>query len=197
MSTHCARAYHRSMRIQRIALALVAFTFLVLAPAAVAAGKSTTYAPPGKAGSSEYSEVVPASGGNVAPPSNGGGNTNAAQISALGSGKAGVDKLSKLGKAGAAAAVFAQATAPVASTHGLGSPTSGGATTGSTGTPGHHVSVLASSSGGSGASAIGQLLDGSDAGGIGVFLPLLLAFGLGAAVTVSVQRARRGRQPPA
>ncbi len=57
--------------------------------------------------------------------------------------------------------------------------------------------VLASSSGGSGLSAIGHLLDGSDAGGLGVFLPLLLAFGLGAAVTVSVQRARRGRQPPA
>ncbi len=180
------------MRIQRIVLALVALAFLASAPAALA-GKSTTYAPAGKAGSSEYSEVVPASGGNVAPPSTGGGNTTATQISALGSGKAGVHKVAKLGKAGAAAAVFAQATAPVASTHGFGSPTAG-----STGTAGaHHVSVLTSSSGGSGVSAIGHLLDGSDAGGLGVFLPLLLAFGLGAAVTVSVQRARRERQPPA
>jgi len=177
---------------RRVVPAVVAFAFLASAPAALA-GKSTTYAPPGKAGSSEYSEVVPASGGNVAPPSSGGGNKTAAQINAIGSGKTGVHKLAKLGKTGAAVAVFAQATAPVAS-HGFGSATSGSST--GRGTE-HHVSVLASSSGGSALSGVGHLLDGSDAGGIGVFLPLLLAFGLGAAVAVSAQRVRRGRQPPA
>jgi hypothetical protein len=188
------------MGIRRIVAVLVAIACLVPAPAALA-GKTKTYAPPGKAGSSEYSEVIPAAGGNAAPPSSGGGNTTPAQISALGSGKAGLHKLSKLGKAGAAAAVFAQATAPVASTHGLGSATPGsGGTLGNTDTTAgshHHVVVLTAYSGGSGLSAVGHLLDGSDAGGIGVFLPLLLAFGLGAAVTVSVQRVRRGRRPPA
>lgn len=191
MIARCGRAYHRVMRMRRIFLAAVAVAYLASTPAALA-GKATTYAPPGKAGSSEYSEVVPASGGNVAPPSSGGGNKTAAQINALGSGKTGVQKVAKLGKAGAAAAVFAQATAPVASTHGLGSTTSG---SGGTGT--HHASVLVVSSGGSGLSAIGHLFDGSDAGGLGLLLPLLLAFGLGAAVTVSLQRVRRGRRPSA
>lgn len=184
------RAYHRTMRIQRIVPALVAVGCLVWAPPAVA-GKTKVYAPPGKAGSSEYSEVIPAAGGNVAPPSSGGGNATSAEISALGSGGAGISKLGKLGKAGAATAAFAEATAPVPSPHGFGSPTSG-----STGTT-PNGSVAANSASGSAPSALSQLLEGSDAGGIGVFLPLLLAFGLGAAVTVSVQRVRRGRRPPA
>lgn len=185
----CVQPYHRSVRIQRFMPAAVAIICLAAAPVAHA-GKTKVYAPPGKAGSSQYSEVIPAAGGNVAPPSSGGGNTTAAQISSLGSGKAGLRKLGKLGKAGAAAAVFAEATAPVPSRHGFGVTRAG-----TTGT--RPVTVLATSTGGSGLSALGHLLDGADAGGIGVFLPLLLAFGLGAAVTVSVQRVRRGRQPPA
>lgn len=184
------------MRIQRIAPVVVALACLAWAPSALA-GKTKTYAPPGKAGSSEYSEVIPASGGNVAPPSSGGGNTTAAQISALGSGKAGVRKLDRLGKAGAEAAQFAQATAPVASTHGFGSTTSGGTAAGSTHTAGSKRGSVLQPSGGSGLAAISDLLDGSDADGIGVLLPLLLAFGLGVALTVSVMRTRRGRQPPA
>ena len=181
------------MRLHRIVPVIVAVACLGWAPPALA-GRTKTYAPPGKAGSSEYSEVIPASGGNIAPPSSGGGNTTPAQISAIGSGKLGVQKLDKLGKSGAAAAQFAQATAPVASTHGFGSTTSA---TRQTTAPDRRVSVLATPAGGSGLSAVGHLLAGSDANGIGVFLPLLLAFGLGAAVAVSVTRMRRGRRPPA
>ena len=50
--------------------------------------------------------------------------------------------------------------------------------------------------GGSALSGIGDLLGGSDVDGIGILLPLLLAFGLGAAATVTVQRLRRGSRPP-
>lgn len=175
------------MRSSRAALALVLAGFLILAPAALAA-KVKIYAPPGKAGTSEYSEIVPSAGGNTQPPAMGGGNATAAQMSKLGSGKQGVTKLSKLGKQGAAAAQFAQATAPVVvhSTHGLGGPAGatgsarlGGATSGS--------------ASGSALSGIGDLLGGSDAGGIGPFLPLLLAFGLGWAAALGLLRARRGR----
>ena len=194
MIVRCRRAYHWVMRIHRIVPALVAIAFLASRQPRSPASRRLTRRPARPAAAStprsfrRLAATWPRRRQEAATPT-------AAQISALGSGKTGLQKVGKLGKAGAAAAVFAEATAPVASTHGLGSTVSGSATPGSTGT--HHVAALASSSGGSGLSAIGHVLDGSDAGGIGVFLPLLLAFGLGAAVTVSVQRARRARQPPA
>lgn len=181
------------MRSSRAVLVLVLASLLTLAPAALAA-KVKIYAPPGKAGTSEYSEIVPSAGGNTQPPALGGGSTNAAQISKLGSGRQGVAKLSKLGKQGAAAAQFAQATAPavVHSTHGLGGPPA--ATGSGSARLGGPTGGAAS---GSALNGIGNLLGGSDAGGIGRFLPLLLAFALGAAVALSAVRVWRGRQPPA
>jgi hypothetical protein len=50
--------------------------------------------------------------------------------------------------------------------------------------------------GGSALSGLLHLIGGSDAGGIGVFLPLLLAFGLGAAVAGGALHVLRRRQPP-
>lgn len=174
------------MRLIRATAAVLATALLIASPAE--AGKTKTYAPPGKAGSSQYSEVVPTSGGNVATPAMGGANPTAKQISRLGAGRSGVGKLAKLGKQGAQAAQFAQQTAPtiVHSTHGLRGP--GGGTA---------ASAPLTSTGGSAFSGLTHLLGGSDEGGIGVFLPLLLAFGLGVAVAISVVRVRRGRQPPA
>ena len=167
-------------------------TFAAMLVAAVLGGvpgaaAAKTYAPPGKAGTSEYSETLPASGGNVSPPAMGGGNRTGAQLSALGSGKAGARKLEKLGKTGQSAAAFAQATAPAR-------------------VPGSHLSApspkasSAVESGQADGSAIGgvlRLLGGADSGGIGVFLPLLLAFTLGVAVTVVVWRGRQRRWPRA
>lgn len=168
------------MRLKRSIVALLLVASLTWAPPAFA-GKTKVYAPPGKAGTSQYSEVVPAAGGNVLPPAAGGGNPTAAQISRLGSGKAGVRKLSRLGKQGAAAAQFAQQSAPVTTTPSTSRP----------------ASRAPRSSGGSAISGIGHLLVGSDVDGIGAFLPLLLAFGLGAAVAVSLLRLRRGQRPSA
>lgn len=180
----CRRAYDQWMRVIRTASAVFVTALLIATPAE--AGKTKTYAPPGKAGTSQYSEVVPTSGGNVQTPAMVGGNRTAAQISRIGAGGAGVRKLSKMGKQGAAAATLAQETAPavIKSAHGLGAlPNRQGAST------------LVATSGGSAASGVGHLLDGSDAGGIGLFLPLLLAFGIGLAMAVTVVRLRRPREP--
>ncbi len=164
----------------------------VLAGSAWTAGAATAgekiYAPPGKAGSSQYAEVIPSSGGNVSTPAlGGGGNTTPTQISALGAGRIGVKRLSKLGKAGAGAAQFAQVTAPVRLPAARATPRRGVQGT---------TSTLGNGTAGSALTALTDLLGGSDAGGIGVLLPLLLAFAAGAAITAGVQRARRG-QPPA
>jgi hypothetical protein len=178
-----ARPYDLAMPLKRNTVLLLLVASLTWVPIASAA-KTKVYAPPGKAGTSEYSEVVPTSGGNVLPPSMGGGNPTAAQISRIGPGKAGVRKLSKLGKQGAAAAQFAQATAPavIHSAHGLKGPPS---PTGS--------ATLTAAPGGSSLNGVADLLGGSDAGGIGLLLPLLLAFGLGWAGAVVLLRVRRGR----
>jgi hypothetical protein len=182
----CQRSYDRLMRVSRVAFAVLLTTLLVAAPAE--AGKTKTYAPPGKAGTSEYAEVVPTPGGNARTPAMGGGNKTGAQISRIGSASRGIRKLEKLGKQGAAAAQFAQETAPtiVRSRHGFGGqPGATGSTT------------LTAAAGGSALSGIGHLLGGSDAGGIGLFLPLLLAFGLGAALALLIVRLRRSREPGA
>ena len=178
------------MRLSVTAAAPLAAAALALVPSAAVAAKVKVYAPPGKAGTSQYSEVVPSAGGNTLPPAMGGSNPTAAQISKIGSGQTGVKKLAKLGQQGAAAAQFAQATAPVVvhSSHGLqGQPAAPGSET------------LTGSPGASALSGIGHLLGGSDVDGIGAILPLLLAFGFGAAGAVSALRLRlrRGRQPPA
>jgi hypothetical protein len=173
MSAH-AHAYHRTMRLGRTAVALVA----VLVAASPAAAAAKTYAPPGKAGASEYFETLPASGGNVAPPNNH-PDASGAALSKLGAATTGVHKLQKLGKDGQSAAAFAKATAPTVTAPVTASPT------------------LSAASGGSAISGVAHLLGGSDGGGIGIFLPLLLAFGLAGAAAVIGLRVWRGRQPSA
>jgi hypothetical protein len=167
------------MRLIRMTAAVLVTALLIAVPAW--AGQTKTYAPPGKAGSSQYAEVVPTGGGNVQTPAMSGGNPTSKQISSLSAGKTGVRKLAKLGKQGAAAARFAQQTAPAAiSSHGLQGPVGASGST-----------TLLRASDGSAVSGITNLLGGSDAGGIGLFLPLLLAFGLGAAVALTIVRLRR------
>jgi len=174
MSVGC-RAYDRPMRVTRVVA--------ILAAGALAAGPgvahAATYAPPGKAGLTEYSETLPAAGGNVGPPSDGGHGT---ALSALGSGRTGARRLAKLGSTGAAAAEFARASAPLRST-----PTrSAGAQ------DARRPAISVAGSGGSAVSGVFDLLGGSDGDGIGVFLPGLLAFGLGWGVAVVVMRSRHG-----
>ena len=177
------RSYDREMRIGRIA-AVVAVTGSLAAVPSAAAAK--VYAPPGKAGTSEYSETLPAAGGNVGTPAMTGGNPTGAQLARLGAGRAGARRLAKLGKTGQSAVAFARATAP-------------------TPTPARHLVVPEAGTpstppigqvGGSAASGVLRMIGGSDGGGIGVFLPLLLAFGLGISVTVGARRGLRRRPPP-
>ncbi len=136
---------------------LIAAALLALMPVAAQAAHTgtTVYAPPGKAGASEYFEDVPASGGGVRPPANL-SNPSSTNINAIGNGSAkrGTERLSKLGQTGLDASRFAQATAP-----GPAGPESPDATTDA----------------GSATSGFWHLLTGSDVGGIGAFLPLLLA----------------------
>lgn len=186
--------YDHVMRSIRTGLAVLAACLLVSAPVAVA----KNYAPPGKAGTSEYAEDIPAAGGNVSTPSMGGGNKTAAQIDKLGAGKAGVRKLAKLGKAGAAAAQFAQQTAPV-TTNSTTSPAR--KTTAPARTTSHHhatpagrpASAVLTASGGSAISGLGHVIGGSDVDGIGIFLPLLLVLSAFGAVVAGTLRMRRPR----
>lgn len=162
------------MRLPRVMVAVVA---VALTCVFVATGVAKVYAPPGKAGATQYSETLPASGGNVAPPSStpytGQGPASApGPIAKLGSGAAGIKHLSNLGSEGQAVAGFAQATAPTV----VKAP---------------HADVSASVSGSSAISGILSLLGGSDVGGIGLFLPVLLALALGLALGVAGQRALR------
>lgn len=176
-----ASEYAVAMRLMRVSLVLVLAALVDCGPA-LAGGK--VYAPPGKAGTSEYSEIVPSAGGNVRPPADGGGNATGAQISKLGAGAAGVRKLTKLGKNGAAAAKFAEQTAPAVQPAKRRRPATGA---------GNRVTPVLRATNASAVTAVTRLVGGSDSGGIGLALPLLLAFSLGAAVAVAGSRLLRGR----
>lgn len=180
MNAACLQAYDRVMRLLRLTLVALTVTSMLCGSAL-----AKNYAPPGRAGTSQYAEDIPAAGGNVSTPAMGGGNKTAAQIDHIGAGRQGVHRLAKLGRTGAQAAQFAQATAPPApsSTHGL---TSGPQTT----VTAENKGVL-TASGGSALGGVGHLLGGSDAGGIGVFLPLLLALTLAASILAAALRLRR------
>ena len=169
--------YDWQVRLIRLVVLLLAALLLISAQAY--AGKVKMYAPPGRAGTSQYGEDIPTGGGNAQPPSMTGGNKTAAQIAGLGSGKVGARKLATLGKAGAAAARFAEQTAPTRAAFG---PTNQGSTR-------NHVTLAAS--GGSAITGLGHLIDGSDQGGIGIFLPLLLALSLIGTAVLGVRRSRR------
>jgi hypothetical protein len=189
----CRQTYDRGMRVLRTVLAVLALSAVVWVPSAAA----KQYAPPGKAGTSEYAEDIPTAGGNVQTPAMGGGNRTAAEIDKLGAGRAGMRKLTKLGKPGLAVALFVQQTAPATHTTGTAPATT---STHGTKKPGAAATAPQPStlraSGRSALSGIGSTITGSDVDGIGAFLPLLLAFGLGAAVAVTVLRLRRDGQPP-
>jgi hypothetical protein len=168
------------MRRMRWAPIITAFVATALVPG-VAAGR--VLAPPGHAGANQYVEVIPTSGGNAAPPGSvhGSGSPNAGPqaLKALGSGPTGDTRLAKLGKDGQAAAALAASTAPApapAGTVSLGEVTGPDA---------------GASSGGSASSGIAHLLSGSDTGGLGLLLPLLLATALLAALGIAVGRLRR------
>jgi hypothetical protein len=162
------RTYHPGMRAFRPAVALVVTGALAVLPAAADA---VYYAPAGKAGANEYVETLPASGGNVAPPA--GGTSSGSTLTQSSAAKAAKRKLKRLGSDGKAAVQFADATAPKPLL------------------PPHQQSGTALSPGGSALTGFLHVIGGSDSGGIGAFMPLLLAFGLGAAVAFSVVRVRR------
>jgi hypothetical protein len=133
-------------------------------------------APPGKAGANQYFETIPSSDGNAAPPGSSGATpAGGGSLAGLGRGRAGAAGLSKLGKDGHAAAALAAATAP-------GHPRGGSGTNGAPGTNG------ATSSGGAGSlpagrgdSSPGAILDaltGSDSGGLGAILPIVMVAAL-------------------
>jgi hypothetical protein len=184
------------MRLIRTALLVFAVGGLALAPAAAA----KNYAPPGKAGTSEYAEVIPSGGGNVSTPSLGGSpNKTPAQISKLGDGGTGIHNLAKLGKTGAQAAQFAQQTAPTRASRPKSRPSSPTATTQSTtsgsksgsgsGGSAQRPSTVFVAAKGSALSGIGHLIGGSDQGGIGILLPVLLGLMLAGAVGYLVGRS--------
>lgn len=177
------------MRRMRWAIAAITCGVWLAIPTGALATKYIIINPPGSAGPNEYSEVIPSSAGNVAPPSSGGATGTAARkdISGIGGGGAGVKALSRLGSTGKAAAAFAAATAPARPTPAQprGTTTSGlGSNTGSV------------SPGGSVSAGLADALTGSDAGGLGLLLPLLLATAVVAALGIGATRLRgRGRPP--
>lgn len=163
------RTYHPGMRLARATVALVVASALVVLPAVA---QAVEYAPAGKAGANEYVETLPASGGNIAPPAN--GTSSGSTLTQSSAANAATHKLKKLGPNGQAAVQFAAATAPTVVV-----------------LPPHKRSEIVASPNGSALTGFLHVIGGSDAGGIGAFMPLLLAFGLGAAVAFSVVRVRR------
>jgi hypothetical protein len=146
--------------------------------------------PPGKSGSDQYFETIPTSAGNAAPPQGGGSGSGAGgALSHLSQGRAGSKGLAHLGKDGQAAASLAAATAP---TNGAAGGTAGGTAGGSS--AGSHG--LNSVQGESTSRGIADALTGSDTGGIGLVLPLLLGTSLIMAIGLAAWRLRRGSGPP-
>lgn len=123
-----------------------------------------TIAPPGKSGADQYFETLPSAKGNVAPPSGGAG--------AGGSGGASIRSLERLGRDGQAAGALAAATTPPGGSRGTGN----GAATANSRSP---------------LGTLTHVLDGSDAGGIGIALPILLFASLALAIFLALFRLRR------
>jgi len=170
-------------------LVIVCLASLMLAGAALARAKTVIINPPGSAGANEYSEVIPSSSGNVSPPSVDGGSSHVAPggLASIGHGRVGVARLQALGNQGHAAAALAAATAP---SRAPGAPAGTGSSRSS-------APPAPADTPGSAASGLAHVLTGSDAGGLGVLLPLLLATALVGAVGLVLARARRATQPPA
>lgn len=178
---------------------------VAMATASLSAGPASAktctrnIAPPGHAGSTQYYETVPTSCGNASPPAGGSGSSRTS-IGRLGKGTAGSTALSRLGIAGQSAAALAEATAPAlviparfsgdASSRGYsGHRHGGGAVSG-----GAMATDLPSASG-SAVGALGNALTDTGGGGLGIFLPILLALIFAAAVAAGFGRARRQSGP--
>jgi hypothetical protein len=129
---------------------------------APAAGAQTSIAPPGKSGADQYFETIPSARGNVAPPPANG--TGAAAATA------GERRLARLGKDGQAAAAVAAAAAPGSGPHARGRSAPSGSDASST--------------------SLRRLITGSDSGGLGIWLPILLGASLLGAIVFALLRRR-------
>ena len=144
---------------------VVLITAIVLALPATAVAQQTI-APPGKSGADQYFETIPSAKGNVAPPTGGPSSHDQAAAQAL----------ARLGKDGRSAAALAAATAP-------------------TPAPRHAAHANSAASSRSPFSSFTNVVGGTDEGGIGIFLPILLAAILGLAIAVALSRLRRSDDP--
>ena len=122
-----------------------------------------TLAPPGKAGADQYFETIPSANGNAAPPS--------AIAASPGGTAAGISALARLGKDGQSAAALAGATGPARGQHKASGAGDGGGS-----------SLL---------SSLTHVLGGTDAGGLGIALPVLFGAALAAAIALALVRLRR------
>ena len=174
-------------RLIRRASILISFALLLALPAEAAAVLYLT--PPGKSGADQYFETIPTSSGNAAPPGSisGSANTGSQSLSQLGKGGAGAAALNRLGTEGAAAAALAATTAP---------PPVPGASASHHGTPQSISAGTAPAASGSASSGLSRALTGSDDGGLGLLLPLLLGTSLIVAVGVALTRVGRHPRPP-
>lgn len=178
------------MRRMRRALIAIVFAAVLAVPGQALA---LHLAPPGKAGADQYFETVPTSAGNAAPPS--GGTTNGHALAQLGHGRVGAARLSHLGKTGQAAAALAAATAPTPASRLLANgPGANGRGANGSGAAGS--TTISQPQGKSAVSAIVDALAGSDDGGLGVALPLLLVTALIVALGLGVVALRRRDRPP-
>jgi len=190
-------AYDRRMRWMRRALVVVGCGVALALPSNAFA---QVLAPPGHPGSNQYFETIPTSAGNAAPPGSVSGSGSAAasarRLASFGHGRAGDARLARLGKVGLAAAALAAATAPTSPAavgqHGGTSGDNG--VTGVTGVG--QTPTISLPPGQSAASALANALTGTDTGGLGFVLPLLLALGVVAAVGFAALRLRRRSGPP-
>lgn len=171
--------YAWQMRRAPVVLALISAVVALASPATASAAH---YAPPGKAGATQYFETIPTSGGNVAPPSynpkptsgSSGQTAPSPTLATTGAGSRGSKRLSQLGTAGQAAANFAQSTSPATTR----SPTSG-------------LENVESNPGGSALGSLMNFITGSDAGGIGILMPVILGLSLLTALGIGAYRVAR------
>ena len=140
-----------------------ALALVLLFPASVSAQQ--TIAPPGKAGADQYFETIPSGVGNAKPPQ-GSGATGSPSANSR---SAGVATLARSGKDGRAAAAFAASSAPRTA----------------------HVAIASSGSGDSPSSTALRPIGGTDAGGLGIALPILLATVAIAAAALALTRRRQ------
>lgn len=182
------------MRRMRRALIAVVFAAVLAVPGQALA---LHLAPPGKAGADQYFETVPTSAGNAAPPS--GGATNGHALAQLGHGRVGAARLSHLGKTGQAAAALAAATAPTPASrlaaNGRGATGRGANVSGANGSGAGASTTISQPQAKSAVSAIVDALAGSDDGGLGLALPLLLVTALIVALGLGLVALRRRDRP--